>query len=301
MPRRHLLALAIAAPFCAGGAQAVDLLAIGQINGSSAGVGTDRSGLTGVLENGVFRLLGGLGSGLTWAGGNTLLAVPDRRPNATAYNSLVDDTTSYTAPFHTLTTGLTPAATGSSLPFDLIVSLNAKTLLSSATPLNYGSGALDTDSTHTLGSVVPALNRTNNRFYFTWRSDSVAGATSTNPNNARLDPEAVRVSNDGIFVSDEYGPCVCQFDRATGQRIRSFALPDALAVAPLGPTTSSEGRSANSVGRVANKGVEGLAITPVGKTLVGILQAPLLQDTTASSGSSRSTSPLARRFSLRIA
>ena len=34
----------------------------------------------------------------------------------------------------------------------------------------------------------------------------------------------------------------------------------------------------NTVGRVANKGMEGLAITPDGKTLVGIMQAPLLQD-----------------------
>jgi hypothetical protein len=27
------------------------------------------------------------------------------------------------------------------------------------------------------------------------------------------------------FISDEYGPYVCQFDRATGQRIKSFQLP----------------------------------------------------------------------------
>jgi hypothetical protein len=34
----------------------------------------------------------------------------------------------------------------------------------------------------------------------------------------------------------------------------------------------------NTVGRVANKGMEGLAITPDGKTLVGIMQASLEQD-----------------------
>jgi hypothetical protein len=37
----------------------------------------------------------------------------------------------------------------------------------------------------------------------------------------------------------------------------------------------------NISGRTANKGVEGLAITPDGKTLVGILQNALIQDTAA--------------------
>src|SRR5262249_31815654 len=36
--------------------------------------------------------------------------------------------------------------------------------------------------------------------------------------------------------------------------------------------------SGNTSGRVANKGMEGLAITPDGKMLVGIMQAPLIQD-----------------------
>ena len=36
--------------------------------------------------------------------------------------------------------------------------------------------------------------------------------------------------------------------------------------------------SANTSGRTANKGMEGLAITPDGKTLVGIMQASLIQD-----------------------
>ena len=55
-------------------------------------------------------------------------------------------------------------------------------------------------------------------------------------------------------------------------------MPGNLAVAVQGPTTASEGSPINSTGRVGNKGMEGLAITPDGKTLVGIMQAPLLQD-----------------------
>jgi hypothetical protein len=137
----------------------------------------------------------------------------------------------------------------------------------SATPLAYAAGA------------TPALNG-NGQYYFSGRSDNFDPTQpSSNPNDARLDPEAVRVSKDGksIFVSDEYGPYVYQIDRATGQRIRSYSLPANLAVTHLSALGDTE-ISGNTVGRVANKGMEGLAITPDGKTLVGIMQAPLEQD-----------------------
>ncbi|MGI9027111.1 MAG: hypothetical protein ACR2GP_16345 [Burkholderiaceae bacterium] len=76
------------------------LLAIGTLADSSAGKGVDLSGLTAPLENGLAgNVLGGIGSALAWAGGNTFLAAPDRGPNATAYNSAVDDTVSYIARF----------------------------------------------------------------------------------------------------------------------------------------------------------------------------------------------------------
>jgi hypothetical protein len=80
-----------------------------------------------------------------------------------------------------------------------------------------------------------------------------------------------------VFISDEYGPYVYQFDRATGQRVKSFQLPANLYVSNLSPQGAVE-ISGNTSGRVANKGMEGLAITPDGKTLVGIMQAELIQD-----------------------
>ena len=47
--------------------------------GSLSGQGQDYSGLNYNLENGQSAsLLGGIGSGLAWAGGNTFLSVPDR-------------------------------------------------------------------------------------------------------------------------------------------------------------------------------------------------------------------------------
>lgn len=294
LKKNTLLPFFIASIFAVPAAHAsMDLIAIGTLTGSSAGSYADLSGLTGPLENGLpGNLLGGVGSGLAYAGGNTFLALPDRGPNATAFNPLVADTVSYIDRFQTVNMTLTANAMATSvvipgsgnsivLPYTLTPTLSATTLFSSATPLVYGTGALGTDASNTMGSGVPALNAVNNTNYFTGRSDGFDPAqNSLNANNARLDPEGIRVSNDGksVFVSDEYGPYVYQFDRTTGQRISTFTLPSNLAVAVPGPTTASEGKTVNTVGRTGNKGMEGLAITPDGKMLVGAMQANLLQD-----------------------
>src|SRR5437016_2827050 len=120
----------------------ITLIADGTLTSSAAGPNADLSGLTGTLENGLpANLLGGLGSGLAYAGGSTFLAVPDRGPNATHYDSnLVDDTVSYINRFQTLTIGLTPSSSSATLPYTLTPTLTATTLLSSPTPLVYGSG-----------------------------------------------------------------------------------------------------------------------------------------------------------------
>jgi hypothetical protein len=59
--------------------------------------------------------------------------------------------------------------------------------------------------------------------------------------------------------------------------VKSFQLPAYLYVSNLSPQGAVE-ISGNTSGRVANKGMEGLAITPDGKTLVGAMQAELIQD-----------------------
>lgn len=260
----------------------VDLIAIGSISGAYE----DLSARTAApLENGVpGNRLGGLGSGLAYAGGTTFLALPDRGPNAKPYNPSVDDTASYIVRFHTLRLSLAPSDAGSALPFTLTPVLRKTTLLSSPTPLVYGTGAglgNRIDGVTPIGSGAPALNGPR-RFYFTGRSDNFDPAQpSTHALNARLDPEAIRVSNDGerVFVSDEYGPYVHEFERSSGKRVRSFKLPANLAVSKLSAQGAVEiDNSNNPVGRVANKGMEGLAITPDGRMLVGFMQAALEQD-----------------------
>jgi len=135
-----------------------------------------------------------------------------------------------------------------------------------------------TDLWHGLPSAVPTQNTTG-KYYFTGRSDGFAPGTSSNPNNARLDPESIRVAKDGksVFISDEYGPYVYQFDRTTGERIRSFALPGNLAIANQSAVGATE-ISGNASGRVTNKGMEGLAINASGTKLYGIMQSSLIQD-----------------------
>ncbi len=265
--KKTRLSMALLAAACAiqPATAAPVLLAIGTLDANRG----DLSGATaGALENGApGNLLGGLGSGLAWAGGSTFIATPDRGPNASSWNAALDHTTSYIPRFQTLNLGLVKNNSGTGLGWTLMPTLSATTLMYSATPLAYAAGA------------TPALNA-DGRYYFSGRSDNFdPSKSSTNPDNARLDPEGVRVSKDGksIFVSDEYGPYVYQIDRATGQRIRAYALPANLAVKNLSAQGDTE-IAGNTVGRVANKGMEGLAITPDGKTLVGIMQAPLEQD-----------------------
>jgi hypothetical protein len=267
MNTTRFAAAMLAALSLAGAAHATPMLLA---TGTLAAGGADLSSATaGLLENGLpGNLLGGIGSGLAWAGGNTFIATPDRGPNATPWNAALDDTTSYIARFQTLELGLVKNNSGTGLAFHLNPVLTETTLMYSTTALTYAAGG------------APALNATNAHDYFTGRSDNFdASKSSINPNNGRLDPEGVRVSKDGksIFVSDEYGPYVYQIDRATGARLRSYALPANLGIAKLSASGDAE-ISGNTIGRVANKGMEGLAITPDGKTLIGIMQAPLEQD-----------------------
>jgi hypothetical protein len=249
---------------------AVDLVAIGQISGQNQDLAARTAA---PLESGVpGNILGGSGSGFAYAGGNLFLGIPDRGPNATPFNSAIDDTTSYVNRFQTYGLALAAnpgydASVASSLPYILSPVLVKTTLLSSNTALTYGVDG------------APSLNN-NNKFYFTGRSDNFDPAlSSTNPGDGRLDPEGIRVSNDGksVFITDEYGPYVYQFNRENGKRIKAFKLPDYYAIANKNPMGNLE-ISGNTSGRISNKGMEALAITPDGKTLVGMMQQNLIQD-----------------------
>lgn len=93
----------------------------------------------------------------------------------------------------------------------------------------------------------------------------------------RFDPEGLRRSRDGrLFVSDEYGPAVCEFT-AAGMRKARLPVPSRFLIAHRAATPEEENLR-NSCGRQANGGLEGLAITPGGDRLYAAMQRPLIQD-----------------------
>lgn len=82
-----------------------------------------------------------------------------------------------------------------------------------------------------------------------------------------LDSEGIVAMKDGTFwISDEYGPHIVHF-YADGKQIER--------ISPYGMDTGKRHLPAVLARRRANRGMEGLAVTKDGKTLVGIMQSTL--------------------------
>lgn len=200
------------------------------------------------------RTLGGFGSGLAYTGHDDVyLAVPDRGP--------FDGRTSvpYLDRFHFMQ-----------------ITVDTSTPFPPATPAsNVNVVLLDTRFLMDNGSR-------------NFVGDAYAFSTIDPLDTLRFDPEGVIVSPDGtFFVSDEYGPYVRQFNRM-GHLMQRLPVPSKFLLDPetghQSGDVDSGGNSLeltpnnNSTGRQANRGMEGLAITPDGRTLVGIMQNALIQD-----------------------
>ena len=214
------------------------------------GTGTDQSGLgSSLLEDGASpkNALNGFGSGLAWAGGNTFYALSDRGPNKVAYSggAAVDNTTSFANRYQQFTLTFTPVGSPD------------------------GSGHY---AAYTVGATSAGTTLLKNM-----AGTSFTGISTEFASGLRLDSEGIRVAPDGtVWTSDEYGPFVYHFDRQ-GRQIGSLTLPDGFQIAHPASNIADE-TAQNTVGRVTNKGMEGLAITPDGRTLVGVMQSPLIQD-----------------------
>lgn len=214
--------------------------------GTIPGTATDSSGLTNLLEDGVTpgNLVGGLGSAITYTGKGTLYHMtPDRGPadGATTYKDRV-----YLVDIPVTSQGFAPASPA----------VIGTTLLANQAGQNFigSSAAFDPNA---LNDPLKTL---------------------------RFDPEGVRRGKTGtVFVSDEYGPYIYEFDK-NGKLIRSIKVPDKFLIQNPSATGANELPSppapapGNTSGRQANRGMEGLAITPDGSKLFGIMQSPLIQD-----------------------
>lgn len=235
----------------------ITLVGVGVISDTA----TDLSGLTGTLTNGngdpingvngqpfPHNLLGAFGSSIAYTGfGNTYLVANDR--------GFGDGVANYSDRFHT---------------FDITVNLNA---------------ALDLRVTPTIQSTTLLRNEAGQNLI---GLSSAFDATNSS-NSLRFDPEGMAIANSSrsIYLSDEYGPFIYEFDRATGQRIRVINLPDNFKIANPNGNGAMELPPNNTSGRQANRGMEGLAISPDGTTLFGLMQSPLIQDGALNASNSR--------------
>ncbi len=98
------------------------------------------------------------------------------------------------------------------------------------------------------------------------------------PSADGIDSEGlVRAADGSFWISDEYGPHIAHFD-ASGKTIER--------INPFGTGTGGRKIPAVFANRRANRGMEGLAITPDGKTLVGMMQSPMYNPSKAATANS---------------
>jgi hypothetical protein len=88
-----------------------------------------------------------------------------------------------------------------------------------------------------------------------------------------LDSEGLVLASDGTFwISDEYGPHIAHFD-ASGKQLER--------INPFGSGQGGRTLPLVLARRRPNRGMEGLTITPDGKTLVGLMQSPMYNPSAA--------------------
>jgi len=102
---------------------------------------------------------------------------------------------------------------------------------------------------------------------------------------ASFDPEGIAIASNGnMYVADEYGPSIFEFDRA-GRVIRSFTTPENLKSREAsGVLNYVDGRPTITTGRQDNRGFEGLTMNPSGTKLYAVMQDPLVNEGSSNDG-----------------
>jgi len=191
----------------------------------------------------------------------TLFAQPDRGYNAAG-------TTNYVPRFNKVTVAFTPAPAGSTAQNQVGLTLadTIKFTESDGTPMT----SLDPTSAGTgTRAGLPAMPQAFN-------------------GRLALDAEGIVVNADGsIWVSDEYGPYIFRFT-ADGRLISAIRPPEAItpkrngadsfASNNPGPGQAAPVPANPTTGRQNNQGLEGLSVSPDGRTLFALLQSAARQD-----------------------
>ena len=102
-----------------------------------------------------------------------------------------------------------------------------------------------------------------------------------------LDPEGLALLHDGnLFLCEEYFPSVLQF-KPDGTFLARFVPPDNYLPRNETGEVDFRPREDRTEGREDNRGFEGVALSPDGKTVYAILQSALTQDGGRGAGASR--------------
>lgn len=101
----------------------------------------------------------------------------------------------------------------------------------------------------------------------------------TNVLGNAFDPEGFVIDprNRHLYVSDEYGPSLYEFDKK-GKRVRSFVTPANLIPRSTASMPNYADDTGNTAGKRANRGFEGLAISPDGAYVYAMLQSAMLDE-----------------------
>lgn len=198
----------------------------------------------------------------TYAG--TFYMQPDR-----GYNN--PGTTNWRARFFTLALTFAPTLAGSAAQNQVGITVADTTVLTEAdgTPLTALDTAAGPAGIRPAMATLPALPQAYN------------GRIS-------IDAEGiVRLADGSFYISDEYGPCIYKFS-ADGKLQAAIRPPDAFIPKRNGTdafasNNPSPGQPAPvptdpTVGRQNNQGLEGLTLSPDGKTLFALLQSATRQD-----------------------
>lgn len=192
----------------------------------------------------------------------TLFTQPDRGYNAA-------NTTNYVPRFNKITIAFTPApAGGAQTQVGMTLADSVKYTEADGTPFTSLDPVNDA-TTSPARAGFPTLPQAYN-------------------NHISLDAEGIVANKDGtLWVSDEYGPYVYKF-AADGKLLSVIRPPDALipkrnGVDSFGSNTPGVGQANNTpadptVGRQNNQGLEGLSLSPDGRTLFTLLQSATRQD-----------------------
>ena len=212
----------------------------------------------------------------------TLFTQPDRGYNAVG-------TTNYVPRFNKITVAFTPAPAGSTAQNQVGLTLadTIKFTESDGTPMT----SLDPTSAGTgTRAGLPAMPQAFN-------------------GRLALDAEGIVVNADGsIWVSDEYGPYIFRFT-ADGRLVSAIRPPEAIvpkrngadsfASNNPGPGQAAPVPADPATGRQNNQGLEGLSVSPDGRTLFALLQSAARQDGgTGGTGPRRHTRLLAYDLSV---